>query len=138
MLIDQKKRRGKNPVTVFSKGLEEDLRRQGYAVDTIWKQRKLLNDLIGWLQVQKLAMGREDARLGGIRLGGHAGLEHLHRGMVEVLARCDKLDHREELKLRHLLDNHDIQAAVVELGVGCGLHPRRVDLPIEHRDHEGP
>jgi integrase/recombinase XerD len=57
MLIDQKKRRGKNPVTVLSKGLEEDLRRQGYAVGTIWKQRKLLNDLIGWLQVQKLAMG---------------------------------------------------------------------------------
>ena len=57
MLIDQKKRRGKNPVTVLSKGLEEDLLRQGYRPGTIWKQRKLLNDLIGWLQVQKLAMG---------------------------------------------------------------------------------
>lgn len=57
MLIDQKKRRGKNPVTVLSKGLEEDLRRQGYAPGTIWKQRKLLNDLIGWLQAQQLAMG---------------------------------------------------------------------------------
>jgi integrase/recombinase XerD len=57
MFIDQKKSRGKNPVTVLSKGLEEDLRRQGYAVGTIWKQRKLLNDLIGWLQVQKLVMG---------------------------------------------------------------------------------
>ena len=57
MLIDQKKRRGKNPVTALSKGLEEDLRRQGYRPGTIWKQRKLLNDLIGWLQVQRLAMG---------------------------------------------------------------------------------
>jgi len=57
MLIDQKKRRGKNPVTVLSKGLDEDLRRQGYRPGTIWKQRKLLNDLICWLQVQQLAMG---------------------------------------------------------------------------------
>ena len=56
-MIDQKKRRGKNPVTVLSKGLEEDLRRQGYRPGTIWKQRKLLNDLIGWLQVQQLGMG---------------------------------------------------------------------------------
>ena len=30
MLIDAKKRRGKNPVTVLSTGFEEDLRRQGY------------------------------------------------------------------------------------------------------------
>lgn len=29
MLIDQKKIRGKNPVTARSKGLEEELRRQG-------------------------------------------------------------------------------------------------------------
>lgn len=57
MLIDQKKRRGKNPVTVLSKGLDEELRRQGYRPGTIWKQRKLLNDLIGWLQAQQLAMG---------------------------------------------------------------------------------
>lgn len=57
MLIDQKKRRGKNPVTVLSKGLEEDLRRQGYAPGTIWKHRKLLNDLSGWLQGQQIAMG---------------------------------------------------------------------------------
>jgi len=57
MLIDAKKRRGKNPVTVLSTGFEEDLRRQGYRPGTIWKQRKLLNDLIGWLQVQQLAMG---------------------------------------------------------------------------------
>ena len=56
-MIDQKKRRGKNSVTVLSKGLEEDLRRQGYRPGTIWKQRKLLNDLIGWLQVQQLGMG---------------------------------------------------------------------------------
>ena len=57
MLIDAKKRRGKNPVTVLSNGFEEDLRRQGYAPSTIWKHRKLLNDLIGWLQVQHLTMG---------------------------------------------------------------------------------
>ena len=57
MVIDQKKRRGKNPVTDLSKGFEEELRRQGYRPGTIWKQRKLLNDLIGWLQGQGLAMG---------------------------------------------------------------------------------
>ena len=57
MLIDAKKRRGKNPVTVLSTGFEEDLRRQGYAPGTIWKHRKLLNDLIGWLQGQQLTMG---------------------------------------------------------------------------------
>ncbi|MDZ4136598.1 MAG: site-specific integrase [Paracoccaceae bacterium] len=57
MMIDQKKRRGKNPVTVLSKGLEEDLRRQGYAPGTIWKHRKLLNELSGWLQGQQIAMG---------------------------------------------------------------------------------
>jgi len=57
MLIEPKKRRGKNPITALSNGFEEDLRRQGYAAGTIWKQRKLLNDLIGWLQGQQLAMG---------------------------------------------------------------------------------
>lgn len=57
MLIEPKKRRGKNPVTALSKGLEEDLRRQGYAASTIWKHRKLLNELSGWLQGQQLAMG---------------------------------------------------------------------------------
>ena len=57
MLIEPKKRRGKNPVTVLSKGFEEDLLRQGYRPGTIWKQRKLLNDLIGWLQGQQIAMG---------------------------------------------------------------------------------
>ena len=57
MLIEPKKRRGKNPVTVLSKGFEEDLRRQGYAPGTIWKHRKLLNDLSGWLQVRHLTMG---------------------------------------------------------------------------------
>ncbi len=56
-MTELKKRRGKNPVTALSKGLEEGLRRQGYAAGTIWKQRRLLNDLIGWLQGQKLAMG---------------------------------------------------------------------------------
>ncbi len=33
------------------------MRRQGYAPGTIWKQRKLLNDLIGWLQGQQITMG---------------------------------------------------------------------------------
>jgi len=33
------------------------LQRQGYAPGTIWKHRKLLDDLIGWLQVQHLTMG---------------------------------------------------------------------------------
>ena len=57
MMIEPKKRRSKNPVTALSNGFEEDLRRQGYGPGTIWKQRKLLNDLIGWLQGQQLAMG---------------------------------------------------------------------------------
>jgi site-specific recombinase XerD len=54
MLIEPKKRRGKNPVTALSNGLEE---RQGYAAGTIWKHRKLLNELSGWLQGQQLPMG---------------------------------------------------------------------------------
>jgi len=33
------------------------LRRQGYAPGTIWKHRKLLNELSGWLQGQQLTMG---------------------------------------------------------------------------------
>ena len=57
MLIEPKKRRRRNPVTALSSGLEEDLRRRGYAPGTIWKQRRLLNDLMGWLQGQELAMG---------------------------------------------------------------------------------
>ena len=57
MVIEPKKKRRKNPVTALSKGLDEDLRRQGYTASTIWKQRRLLNDLIGWLQGQQLAMG---------------------------------------------------------------------------------
>lgn len=57
MVIEPKKKRRKNPVTALSKGLEEDLRRQGYAASTLWKQRRLLNDLIGWLQGQQLALG---------------------------------------------------------------------------------
>jgi hypothetical protein len=57
MLTGPKKRRGKNPVTALSVDFEEGLRRQGYAPGTIWKQRRLLNDLIGWLQAQELAMG---------------------------------------------------------------------------------
>ena len=56
-MIEPKKKRRKNPVTALSNGLEEDLRRQGYAASTLWKQRRLLNDLIGWLQAQELAMG---------------------------------------------------------------------------------
>ena len=57
MLTEPKKKRGKNPVTVLSKGFEEELERKGYRPGTIWKQRKLLGDLIGWLQAQQLAMG---------------------------------------------------------------------------------
>lgn len=57
MLTEPKKRRGKNPVTALSIGFEEGLRRQGYAPGTIWKQRKLLNELIGWLRGQKITMG---------------------------------------------------------------------------------
>lgn len=57
MLVDPKKKRGKNPVTALSAGFEEDLRRQGYAPGTIWKHRKLLNELSGWLHGQQLAMG---------------------------------------------------------------------------------
>jgi len=57
MLIEPRKRRRRNPVTALSNGLEEDLRRQGYAPGTILKQRRLLNDLIDWLQGQQLAMG---------------------------------------------------------------------------------
>ncbi len=57
MLTEPKKRRGKNPVTAISIGFEEGSRHQGYAPGTIWKQRKLLNDLIGWLQGQQITMG---------------------------------------------------------------------------------
>jgi integrase/recombinase XerD len=57
VLIDLKKRRGKNPVTVLSNGFEEDLRRQGYSPSTVWKHRKLLSDLSGWLQFRQLTMG---------------------------------------------------------------------------------
>jgi site-specific recombinase XerD len=57
MVFEPKKKRRKNPVTALSKGLEEDLRQQGYVASTIWKQRRLFNDLIGWLQGQELAMG---------------------------------------------------------------------------------
>lgn len=56
-MFERKKKRRKNPVTALSKGLEEDLRQQGYAASTIWKQRRLLNDLINWLQGQQLPMG---------------------------------------------------------------------------------
>lgn len=57
MVFEPKKKRRKNPVTALSKGFEEDLRQQGYAASTIWKQRRLFNDLIGWLQGQELATG---------------------------------------------------------------------------------
>lgn len=57
MLVDEKKRRARNRVTDLSKGFEEGLRRQGYTASTIWKQRRLLNDLIGWLQGQELTIG---------------------------------------------------------------------------------
>lgn len=57
MLMEPKKGRRKNPVTALSSGFEEDLRRQGYAAGTIWKQRRLLNDLIGWLVGRHLPIG---------------------------------------------------------------------------------
>jgi len=56
MAIEPKKKRSANPVTALSNGLEEDLQRQGYGVGTIWKQRRLLNDLLIWLEGQQLAM----------------------------------------------------------------------------------
>ncbi|MBL4559313.1 MAG: hypothetical protein JKP98_26635 [Rhodobacteraceae bacterium] len=51
-MIEPKTKRRKNPVTALSKGLEEDLRRQGYAASTIWKQRRLLGDLTDWLRAK--------------------------------------------------------------------------------------
>lgn len=56
MVIEPKKKRGANPVTALSNALEEDLQRQGYEVGTIWKQRRLFNDLLIWLDGQQLAM----------------------------------------------------------------------------------
>ena len=56
MAIEPKKKRSANPVTALSNGLEEDLQRQGYGVGTIWKQRRLFNDLLIWLESQQLAM----------------------------------------------------------------------------------
>ena len=56
MAIEPKKKRSANPVTALSNGLEEDLQRQGYGVGTIWKQRRLFNDLLIWLDGQQLAM----------------------------------------------------------------------------------
>mgnify|MGYP000880054727 FL=1 len=56
MAIEPKKKRSANPVTALSNGLEEDLQRQGYEVGTIWKQRRLFNDLLIWLEGQQLAM----------------------------------------------------------------------------------
>lgn len=57
MVIETKKRRVKNPVTPLSKGLEEDLQRQGYEANTIWKHRRLLNDLLFWSEGEQIAMG---------------------------------------------------------------------------------
>ena len=56
MAIEPKKRRSANPVTALSNGLEEDLQSQGYSDNTIWKQRRLFNDLLIWLEAQQLAM----------------------------------------------------------------------------------
>jgi len=55
-VIKTKKRRVKNPVTALSTGLEEHLQKIGYGADTIWKQRRLLNDLLHWLEGQKLEL----------------------------------------------------------------------------------
>jgi integrase/recombinase XerD len=57
MMIEPKRKRCKNLVTALSNGFEENLRQQGYVPGTIWKHRKLLNELSGWLQSEKLAMG---------------------------------------------------------------------------------
>lgn len=51
-----KKKRVKNPVTALSVGLEENLHKLGYAADTIWKQRRLLNDLLSWLAGQQMEL----------------------------------------------------------------------------------
>lgn len=56
MAIEPKMKRSANPVTALSNGLEEDLQKQGYGVGTIWKQRRLFNDLLIWLEGQQLAM----------------------------------------------------------------------------------
>ena len=56
MAIELKKKRSANPVTALSNGLEEDLQRQGYGAGTIWKQRRLFNDLLIWLEGQPLVM----------------------------------------------------------------------------------
>ena len=56
MAIEPKKKRSANPVTALSNGLEEDLQRQGYGIGTIWKQRRLFNDLLIWLEGQPLVM----------------------------------------------------------------------------------
>lgn len=57
MMIEPKRKRCKNLVTALSNGFEENLRQQGYVPGTIWKHRKLLNELSGWLQSETLAMG---------------------------------------------------------------------------------
>lgn len=56
MVIEPKKKRNANPVTALSNGLDEDLQRQGYGVGTIWKQRRLFNDLLIWLEGKQLTM----------------------------------------------------------------------------------
>lgn len=91
MMTEAKKRRRKNRVTALSRGREKDLRRQGYAASSRWKQRRLLNDLIGWLQGQQLTLRdlsmaqvdrfMSERRATGVRklktlkaLGGHSRL----------------------------------------------------------------
>ena len=76
-MIKLKKRRVKNPVTALSEGLEEHLQKLGYGPDTIWKQRRLLNDLLSWLEGQQLELSdlsvaqvdrfMDDRRAAGVR-----------------------------------------------------------------------
>lgn len=76
-MIKLKKRRVKNPVTALSEGLEEHLQKLGYSPDTIWKQRRLLNDLLSWLEGQQLELSdlsvaqvdrfMDDRRAAGVR-----------------------------------------------------------------------
>lgn len=141
MVIEPKKKRRKNPVTALSIGLEEDLRRQGYAASTLWKQRRLLNDLIGWLQGQQLAMGdlsmaqvdrfMADRRAAGVRkLKTRKALEpildHL-RGLGLVPAAETPVD---DDPTRAILNRYR-QFLITERGCGCDGRPvHRLPAPV--------
>ena len=57
MLIDPSRTPGVGPLTSLSKGLAEDLRRQGYAPRTISEHRRLLSDLSDWFERRQLTAG---------------------------------------------------------------------------------